>query len=117
MKWLSFLVALLALPATALASAPEAADLTGMLYGYLGIFLFVAAYRLVPFENVHHFDIMKNIARAEWNTLMFFLRRDSMRGRALGHCGQHPGEFAVLTMNPEMSHGQWLLVTLTAGVM
>jgi Na+/H+ antiporter NhaD/arsenite permease-like protein len=24
--------------------------------------------------------------------------------------------FAVLTMNPEMSHGQWLLVTLTAGV-
>ena len=24
--------------------------------------------------------------------------------------------FAVLTMEPEMSHGQWLLVTLTAGV-
>jgi len=24
--------------------------------------------------------------------------------------------FAVLTMMPEMSHGQWLLVTLTAGV-
>jgi Na+/H+ antiporter NhaD/arsenite permease-like protein len=24
--------------------------------------------------------------------------------------------FAVLTMNPEMSHGQWLLITLTAGV-
>ena len=24
--------------------------------------------------------------------------------------------FAVLTMNPEMSTGQWLLVTLTAGV-
>jgi Na+/H+ antiporter NhaD/arsenite permease-like protein len=24
--------------------------------------------------------------------------------------------FAVLTMNPEMSQGQWLLVTLTAGV-
>jgi Na+/H+ antiporter NhaD/arsenite permease-like protein len=22
----------------------------------------------------------------------------------------------VLTMNPEMSHGQWLLITLTAGV-
>jgi Na+/H+ antiporter NhaD/arsenite permease-like protein len=27
-----------------------------------------------------------------------------------------PVMFAVLTMNPEMSHGQWLLVTLTAGV-
>ena len=27
-----------------------------------------------------------------------------------------PVMFAVLAMNPEMSHGQWLLVTLTAGV-
>lgn len=27
-----------------------------------------------------------------------------------------PVMFAVLTMNPQMSHGQWLLVTLTAGV-
>ena len=24
--------------------------------------------------------------------------------------------FAVLTMDPAMSHGQWLLITLTAGV-
>ena len=24
--------------------------------------------------------------------------------------------FAVLTMSPEMSHGHWLLITLTAGV-
>ena len=27
-----------------------------------------------------------------------------------------PVMFAVLTMDPAMSHGQWLLVTLTAGV-
>ncbi len=27
-----------------------------------------------------------------------------------------PVMFAVLEMNPDMSHGQWLLVTLTAGV-
>jgi Na+/H+ antiporter NhaD/arsenite permease-like protein len=27
-----------------------------------------------------------------------------------------PVMFAVLSMSPEMSHGQWLLVTLTAGV-
>ena len=27
-----------------------------------------------------------------------------------------PVMFAVLTMNPDMSQGQWLLVTLTAGV-
>jgi Na+/H+ antiporter NhaD/arsenite permease-like protein len=27
-----------------------------------------------------------------------------------------PIMFAVLTMEPQMSHGQWLLITLTAGV-
>jgi Na+/H+ antiporter NhaD/arsenite permease-like protein len=27
-----------------------------------------------------------------------------------------PVMFAVLSMNPDMSHGHWLLVTLTAGV-
>jgi len=27
-----------------------------------------------------------------------------------------PIMFAVLSMNPDMSHGQWLLVTLAAGV-
>ena len=27
-----------------------------------------------------------------------------------------PVMFAVISMNPDMSHGQWLLVTLTAGV-
>jgi Na+/H+ antiporter NhaD/arsenite permease-like protein len=27
-----------------------------------------------------------------------------------------PVMFAVLSMNPDMAHGQWLLVTLTAGV-
>jgi Na+/H+ antiporter NhaD/arsenite permease-like protein len=27
-----------------------------------------------------------------------------------------PVMFAVLTMQPDMSHGQWLLITLTAGV-
>ncbi len=27
-----------------------------------------------------------------------------------------PVMYAVLSMNPDMSHGQWLLVTLTAGV-
>ncbi len=27
-----------------------------------------------------------------------------------------PVMFAVLSMNPSMSHGEWLLVTLTAGV-
>jgi Na+/H+ antiporter NhaD/arsenite permease-like protein len=38
----------------------------------------------------------KQIERVEWDRLMFF--------------------FAVLPMAAQMSHGQWLLVTLTAGI-
>lgn len=91
------------------------------------------------------FDIFKNIARAEWDTLMFFYGVILCVG-GLGFIGylavaSHtmysvwgatyaniavgmlsaivdniPVMFAVLTMNPDMSTGQWLLVTLTAGV-
>jgi len=91
------------------------------------------------------FDIFKKIARAEWDTLMFFYGVILCVG-GLGFIGylamaSHtmytvwgatlanitvgglsaivdniPVMFAVLTMNPDMSQGQWLLVTLTAGV-
>jgi len=91
------------------------------------------------------FDVFKNIARAEWDTLMFFYGVILCVG-GLGCIGylamasqtmytgwgatsanitvgllsavvdNIPVMFAVLTMNPEMSAGQWLLVTLTAGV-
>ncbi|TFG35341.1 MAG: sodium:proton antiporter, partial [Desulfobacterales bacterium] len=91
------------------------------------------------------FDIFSRIARAEWDTLMFFYGVILCVG-VLGFIGylamaSHtmytgwgatyanitvgilsaivdniPVMFAVLTMNPEMSQGQWLLVTLTAGV-
>jgi len=91
------------------------------------------------------FDVFRNIARAEWDTLMFFYGVILCVG-GLGfigylaltsevmyvHWGATPANvmvgilsaivdnipvmFAVLTMNPEMSTGQWLLVTLTAGV-
>lgn len=91
------------------------------------------------------FDIFRNIARAEWDTLMFFYGVILCVG-GLGFIGylsmaSHtmytgwgatpanimvgvlsaivdniPVMFAVLTMNPHMSEGQWLLVTLTAGV-
>ena len=91
------------------------------------------------------FDIFNKIARAEWDTLLFFygvvvavgglgflgylaLASDVMYTQwgatsaniAVGVLSaivdNIPVMFAVLTMNPEMSHGQWLLVTLTAGV-
>jgi Na+/H+ antiporter NhaD/arsenite permease-like protein len=91
------------------------------------------------------FDIFISAKRVEWDTLLFFYGVVLCVGGlgALGYLtllSQHsyaalgpsvtnigvglasavidniPIMFAVLSMNPEMSHGQWLLVTLTAGV-
>ncbi len=96
-------------------------------------------------ENVPDFDIFTMVARAEWDTLMFFYGVVLCVG-GLGTIGylslgseflygdlgptwaniligllsaivdNIPVMFAVLTMRPEMAHEQWLLVTLTAGV-
>jgi NhaD family Na+/H+ antiporter len=90
------------------------------------------------------FNIFKKLARAEWDTLMFFYGVILCVG-GLGTLGylallsefmyvdlgpttanilvgflsavidNIPVMFAVLTMMPEMDHMQWLLVTLTAG--
>lgn len=95
--------------------------------------------------DVVPFDVFKRLARAEWDTLMFFYGVILCVG-GLGFIGylamtsqvmyvewgatwanvmvgilsaivdNIPVMFAVLTMNPDMSLGQWLLVTLTAGV-
>lgn len=91
------------------------------------------------------FDIFNNVASAEWDTLLFFfgvifsvgglgfigyleLASHALYGQwgasyanvAVGFLSaivdNIPVMFAVLTMNPEMSHFQWLLVTLTAGI-
>ncbi len=96
-------------------------------------------------HKVGRWDIFSQLERAEWDTLMFFYGVILCVGGlgALGYLGlvsglmygdlgatnanilvgllsaivdNIPVMFAVLTMNPEMSHGQWLLVTLTAGV-
>ncbi len=91
------------------------------------------------------FDVFRKIARAEWDTLLFFYGVVLAVG-GLGFIGylamtsqimyidwgptqaniavgvlsaivdNIPVMFAVLTMMPDMSMGQWLLVTLTAGV-
>ncbi|MCK5874837.1 MAG: sodium:proton antiporter NhaD [Alcanivoracaceae bacterium] len=91
------------------------------------------------------FDVFNRVARAEWDTLLFFYGVVMCVG-GLGYMGylelmSHtlytqwdatsanvflgivsavidniPVMFAVLTMQPEMSHGHWLLITLTAGV-
>jgi len=96
-------------------------------------------------ETKKTFDIFKSLKRAEWDTLMFFYGVILCVGGlgTLGYLAQVseffyqgygatlaniavgllssivdniPVMFAVLTMNPDMAHGQWLLVTLTAGV-
>jgi NhaD family Na+/H+ antiporter len=91
------------------------------------------------------YDIFQNVARAEWDTLLFFYGVVLCVG-GLGFIGylamaSHtmyvewgatyaniavgvmsaivdniPVMFAVLSMEPDMPTGQWLLVTLTAGV-
>ena len=95
--------------------------------------------------DVIAFDIFQKIARAEWDTLLFFYGvvvcvgglgfigylsmaseimysqwgptfANTMVGVLSAIVDNIPVMFAVLTMNPEMAEGQWLLVTLTAGV-
>jgi Na+/H+ antiporter NhaD/arsenite permease-like protein len=91
------------------------------------------------------FDIFNKVARAEWDTLLFFYgvvlavgglgfigylslaseimytdwgatNANIMVGVLSAIVDNIPVMFAVLTMMPDMSTGQWLLVTLTAGV-
>jgi len=95
-------------------------------------------------EKKMHFDIMKRIARAEWDTLLFFYGvilcvgglsqfgylglisgylyadlgatvANTLLGLVSAVIDNIPVMLAVLMMDPSMSEGQWLLVTLTAG--
>lgn len=92
-----------------------------------------------------HFNIFQSMERAEWDTLMFFYgiilcvgglgtlgylalvselmynglgatNANILVGLLSAVVDNIPVMFAVLSMYPEMSHGQWMLVTLTAGV-
>lgn len=91
------------------------------------------------------FDVFKRVARAEWDTLLFFYGvilcvgglsqfgylalvshqmydglgatyANVLVGILSAIVDNIPVMFAVLTMDPAMPLGQWLLVTLTAGV-
>jgi len=100
--------------------------------------------KLKRLGGVIPFDVFSRVSRAEWDTLLFFygivmcvgglgflgylgLMSDILytqwdhtyANAALGIVSAFidniPVMFAVLSMQPEMSHGQWLLITLTAG--
>ena len=95
--------------------------------------------------SVVPFDVFKRISNAEWDTLLFFygvvmcvgglslfgyldlvsevmykqwdpIWANVMVGVLSAIVDNIPVMYAVLTMQPEMSIGNWLLVTLTAGV-
>ena len=95
--------------------------------------------------DVHAFDSFQAVARAEWDTLLFFFGvimcvgglgfigyldvlsniiyielgptiANSLVGVISAIVDNIPVMVAVLQMNPEMDVTQWLLVTLTAGV-
>ncbi|OOE99393.1 sodium:proton antiporter NhaD [Salinivibrio sp. IB643] len=95
--------------------------------------------------SVVPFDVFRRISHAEWDTLLFFygvvmcvgglsligylslvsnvmylewdpIWANTLVGVLSAVVDNIPVMFAVLTMSPEMSHGNWLLVTLTAGV-
>ena len=96
-------------------------------------------------DVIRRFDIFKVVERSSWDTLMFFYGvvmavgglstlgyltllsdlvynnlgptlSNSLIGLLSALVDNIPVMFAVLTMQPDMSMNQWLLVTLTAGV-
>jgi Na+/H+ antiporter NhaD/arsenite permease-like protein len=117
--------------------------------GILGLFAFFIARhekKQPPRETEHaHYNVFEIIARAEWDTLLFFYgvllcvgglatmgflelastklygelgftTANVLMGLLSAIVDNIPIMYAVLQMSPPMDHGQWLLITLTAGV-
>jgi len=119
----------------------------GMMFGLalLGAYAFQIKRRETKSNVDSAFNIFQIIAKAEWDTLLFFfgvlmcvggLKAVGILALASDHVytvwghtwanvamgtlsavvDNIPIMYAVLQMNPPMDHGQWLLITLTAGV-
>ncbi len=133
---------------------PAAGMMLGLSYlGFFSYYIKVKEKRALEYDRPlgidtapkNPFDIFNKVARAEWDTLLFFYGVILCVGglsqfgylamvshqmyEGLGATSANvlvgilsaivdniPVMFAVLTMEPAMSLGQWLLVTLTAGV-
>ncbi len=116
----------------------------GMMTG-LSLLMFFAYFHRKTRGPEEEFDIFKNVAAAEWDTLLFFggvifsvgglafigwlevasgvmygewgaTAANITLGAVSAFIDNIPVMFAILSMGPEMSHFQWLLITLTAGV-
>ncbi len=119
----------------------------GMMFGMglLGLYSFYLQITHDPSVEDQKFDFFRKVARAEWDTLLFFFGvilsvgglgfigylslvseflyvdlgptlANSIVGILSAIVDNIPVMFAVITMRPEMSTDQWLLVTLTTGV-
>jgi len=113
--------------------------------GLLGLYSYYLKITFNPEIEDKKFDFFKKISRAEWDTLLFFFGvilsvgglgfigylslvseilydglgptiANSIVGVLSAIVDNIPVMFAVITMRPEMSIDQWLLVTLTTGV-
>ena len=113
--------------------------------GLLGLYSYYLKVTYNPEKEDNKFDFFKKISRAEWDTLLFFFGvilsvgglgfigylslvseilydglgptiANSIVGVLSAIVDNIPVMFAVITMRPEMSIDQWLLVTLTTGV-
>ena len=113
--------------------------------GLLGIYSFYLKITYNPSIEDEKFDFFRKVSRAEWDTLLFFFgvilsvgglgfigyltlvseflyvglgptMANSIVGVLSAIVDNIPVMFAVITMRPEMSIDQWLLVTLTTGV-
>ena len=113
--------------------------------GLLGIYSFYLKITHNPSMEDEKFDFFRKVSRAEWDTLLFFFgvilsvgglgfigyltlvseflyvglgptMANSIVGVLSAIVDNIPVMFAVITMRPEMSIDQWLLVTLTTGV-
>jgi Na+/H+ antiporter NhaD/arsenite permease-like protein len=117
----------------------------GMMTGLSLLMFFAYSLRITRQKNEEEFDIFKHVAAAEWDTLLFFFgvifsvgglafigwltlasgimygswgatAANTVVGAVSAIVDNIPVMFAVLSMNPDMTHFQWLLITLTCGV-
>lgn len=113
--------------------------------GFLSLYAFYLKITHDPSVDENKFDFFRKIKNAEWDTLLFFFGvilsvgglgfigylsliseflyeglgptiANSIVGILSAIVDNIPVMFAVITMRPEMSVDQWLLVTLTTGV-